>query len=253
MLSALILLLSIALILCNLSKFQNYFEKFGNQSEPEIIIDDMKPFITTPKTYTDGLCNVLDSLGDDSLDIQDSTITPSQNIGSDDLANLVTFILDKIRLSVKDKNIGSLHLLDVTGNINKSGSFSYYEIKGMLHNSTRRITNKILAEVYADENGYRIKRVSATCNNPMTPVLSSEMGSYKALPMDITIKTDNLEIGYPVELDPMISEIENCLAQTVAEEKTILGDVASGGLNSQSLIENFENPSSVVRRLKNRR
>jgi len=260
MILALVIFIALATILCFMPKIQDYLESFGNipgaraETKSETFIQELKPYLTSPKSYDEALCKILDSLGDDNLDIQDTTIVPSQNIDSDELDQVVSFVLDSIRDAISGKSLGNVVFMDVTGTVNKSETFGYYEIKGMLHNSTRRVTNKILAEVYVTNSGFKLKRATTTCNNPMTPILSSE--KYNALPMDLTDGNEiTVDIGYPVQLDPLIDEIYTNIKETSAADNyvQIPGAESTGSLETQSLAEQFENPSSVLKRFRQKR
>jgi len=253
MILALVILIALAAILCFMPRIKVYLESFGNipETETETVIEEVKHYLVSPASYDETLCKALESLGDDNLDIQDTTVVPSQNIGSDELDQVVSFVLDSIRDSISGKSFGNVVLMDVTGTVNRSETFAYYEIKGMLHNSTRRVTNKILAEVYVTDSGFKLKRATTTCNNPMTPILSSE--KYNAQPLDLTNENEiTADIGYPVELDPLIDELDANMKEKSAEYNSVIipGAESTGSLQTQSLAENFENPSSVLKRFR---
>jgi len=266
MLLALIILIFLAVILCFFPNIQKYLETFGNSTEVKTTIKEIKPFISTPGGYNDILCDTLDNLGNSDLDIQDMTTVPSQNIPSDELDRVVSHILDTLRSATKGKGnnigIGNMVLMDVTGTVNRSETFAYYELKGMLHNATRRVTNKILVEIYDTDTGFKIKRISTICNDPMTPVFSSDKGSYQALPMDLAGNIPenkiSLDIGYPNDLEPMINEIEEAMEDSAVVDDSLQGTESgmwldTKSLTTQSLSENYENPSSVVRRFKEKK
>ena len=211
MTSTLIILIALAAILYFLPKKQSLPESFKNDPE---IVNKIKTFLPTPKSYDDFLCKALNNLGDDDLDLQDTTLVPSQNIPSDELEQVVSFVLDNIKSSAKKLGINKLALIDVTGTVNRSESFAYYEIKGMLHNYSRFVTHRILAEVYVTDTGFKLKRITTTCNNPVSEVKFSESNSYDFKPLDLQVKNMSLDIGYPPELDSLIDGMEVAIKES---------------------------------------
>jgi len=159
----------------------------------------------------------------------------------DEVMDSHKFLTQEIVNNTSNTALGKLRIMDLTGTVNRGKNVKYFELKAMLYNHYRSFATPILVEMFWNpETGFKIKRIKTK--------VCTVSSAYAAKPLETFVSpvTTAASVGYPEELDPVITQLLR--VQNEKRITTSIPGTVGSGLSGQSLNQSYERPSDVARR-----
>uniref|UniRef100_A0A6C0KCB2 Uncharacterized protein n=1 Tax=viral metagenome TaxID=1070528 RepID=A0A6C0KCB2_9ZZZZ len=202
---------------------------------------DIHTYIPKPSMYDSSLCGVFARMSSPHLDYKDTSLGDSVPLEQDEVMDSHKFLTQEIVNNTSNTALGKLRIMDLTGTVNRGKNVKYFELKAMLYNHYRSFATPILVEMFWNpETGFKIKRIKTK--------VCTVSSAYAAKPLETFVSpvTTAASVGYPEELDPVITQLLR--VQNEKRITTSIPGTVGSGLSGQSLNQSYERPSDVARR-----